>query len=142
VKLSWIHLYWTADPWGGIPSKSQIRLLSACWKKWFTLLDFRPESICCLITVSTISMHLIYSISFSSALGGAEYIFRIFGHPWYKYDVQSTWIVWSSASLSLSVCIRRQSHCRSSSWHPTLHRWSRWRPSARIWCQIHEPQQS
>ena len=73
------------DPGGGIPSRSQIRLL----EKMLTLLDFRPENRNLVIVMSTISMCQNCSISFLVDLGGAKRKFAHLAHPRYNYDMQS-----------------------------------------------------
>ena len=75
--------------------KSKIQLLEESFtnqllEDLFTLLDFRPEKI--VITASTVSVRQNCSISFWAAQGGHQFVFRMFGHPCYNYEVQSTWL--------------------------------------------------
>ena len=62
---------------------------SGCWKKLFTLLDFRSENQFFVIIPPTISMCQNCSISVLVVPGGAKKKLSYLVTPGYNYDVQS-----------------------------------------------------
>ena len=72
---------------GWLPGGGHRSPKSGWWKQMFTLLDFRPEH---QILVMTISMYTSESLNLIfECPGGADFAFRTFGPPRYRYDVQS-----------------------------------------------------